>query len=379
MRRCAGSTSRSASPGASRSSTRRRCAGTKRCRPKPAPIRCRSMPHDDHAHREQHGHDAHRGHAHGVVDPSIASTDRGLWALKWSFVGLLMTAAIQVVVVVLSGSVGLLADTIHNFADAATAIPLGIAFWLARRGRSRRFTYGLGRVEDFAGILIIFTILASALVAAYESITRLVHPQPVGLLWAVMVASVVGFVGNEAVAIFRIRVGKQIGSAALIADGYHARVDGWTSLAVFVGAIGVWAGYPLADPLVGLVISAAILVIVWQSARSILLRMLDGVESETLDEITHAAGHVARVEEVTDVRARWIGHRLHADVSVTVPAALSVAEGHDIARDVRHQLLHHLPHLGSVMVHVDPYGQGGEHHHRVGPHSHDDLPLHSHE
>jgi cation diffusion facilitator family transporter len=150
-------------------------------------------------------------------------------------------------------------------------------------------------------------------------------------------------------------------------------------LAVFVGAVGVWAGYPLADPLVGLGISAAILVIVWQSARSILLRMLDGVESETLDEIGHAAGHVARVEEVTDVQARWIGHRLHADVSVTVPAGLSVAEGHDIARDIRHQLLHHLPHLGGVMVHIDPYGQGGAHHHRVGPHSHDDLPLHSHE
>src|SRR5258708_7341504 len=264
--------------------------------------------HGEDAHAYDHG--AGHGHTHGVVDPSIASNDRGLWALKWSFVGLMVTAAIQVVVVVLSGSVGLLADTIHNFADAATAIPLGIAFWLARRGRSRRFTYGLGRVEGFAGILIVLTILASALVAAYESITRLIHPESVGLLWAVMVASVVGFVGNEAVAVFRIRVGKQIGSAALIADGYHARVDGWTSLVVFVGAVGVWAGYPLADPLVGPVISAAILVIVWQSARSILLRMLDGLESETLDEITHAAEHVARVEEGTDVRARWVGHRL---------------------------------------------------------------------
>jgi cation diffusion facilitator family transporter len=334
--------------------------------------------HDDAAHGG-HGHHHGHGHSHGVVDPSIASSDRGLWALKWSFVGLMVTAAIQVVVVVLSGSVGLLADTIHNFADAATAIPLGIAFWLARRARTRRFTYGLGRVEDFAGILIILTILGSALVAGYESIIRLVHPQPVSLLWAVMVASVVGFIGNEAVAVFRIRVGKQMGSAALIADGYHARVDGWTSLAVLVGAIGVWAGYPLADPLVGLVISAAIMVIVWQSARSVLVRALDGVESETLDEITHAAGHVARVEEVTDVRARWIGHRLHADVSVTVPGGLSLVEGHDVARDVRHQLLHHLPHLGSVMVHVDPYGQGGEQHHRVGPHSHDGLPLHSHE
>ena len=342
------------------------------------------FPHHHHApgghesSHEGHGHRGH-GHSHGIVDPSIASTDRGLWALKWSFVGLTVTAAIQVVVVMLSGSVGLLADTIHNFADAATAIPLGVAFWLARRGQTRHFTYGLGRVEDFAGILIILTILGSALVAAYESITRLFHPQPVGLLWAVMVASIVGFVGNEGVAIFRIRVGTRIGSAALVADGYHARVDGWTSLAVLVGAIGVWLGYPLADPIVGLAISSAILVIVWQSARSVLLRMLDGVESETLDEITHAAAHVARVEEVTDVRARWIGHRLHADVSVTVPGGLSVTEGHDIARDVRHQLLHHVPHLGSAMVHIDPYGQGGEQHHRLGPHAHDDLPLHSHE
>lgn len=346
------------------------------------------MGHEHHHHDFPHRHDSphvkhgdhhSHGHSHGVVDPSIASTERGLWALKWSFVGLMVTAIIQVVVVVLSDSVGLLADTIHNFADAATAIPLGIAFWLARRGQTRRFTYGLGRVEDFAGVLIILTILASALVAAYESITRLFHPQPVGLLWAVMVASMVGFAGNEAVAVFRIRVGKRIGSAALIADGYHARVDGWTSLAVFVGAIGVWLGYPLADPIVGLAISAAIFVIVWQSAKSVLLRMLDGVEAETLDQIVHAAAHVARVEEVTDVRARWIGHRLHADVSVTVPGGLSVTEGHDIARDVRHQLLHHLPHLGSVMVHVDPYGQGGEQYHRLGPHAHDDLPLHSHE
>src|SRR5439155_18473044 len=188
------------------------------------------MAHDDHAHQEQHGHDAHRGHAHGVVDPSIASTDRGPWALKWSFVGLLMTALFQGVVVVLSGSVALLADTIHNFGDAATAIPLGIAFWLARRPPSRRFPYGLGRVEDFAGLAIILTIVLSAAVATYEAIHRLLRPQPVTYLGAVIVASVVGFLGNEAVAIFRIRVGRQIGSAALVADGHHARVDGWTSL-----------------------------------------------------------------------------------------------------------------------------------------------------
>lgn len=333
--------------------------------------------HDHHHdHDERHGHHAH---THGVVDPSIASTERGLWTLKWSFAGLFVTACLQAVVVALSGSVALLADTIHNFADAATAIPLGIAFVLARQGATRRFTYGLGRVEDLAGLVIVATIMTSALVACYEAIRRLVHPQAVELLGAVMAASVIGFVGNEVVAIFRIRVGRQIGSAALIADGYHARVDGWTSLAVLIGAIGVWAGYPLADPVVGLLISIAIFGIVWQSARAVLGRALDAVEPGLVETIAHAAGHVAGVEGVTEVRARWIGHRVHADVNLTVSADLSVGEGHQIAKEVRHQLLHHLPHLGSVIVHVDPHGEGGERHHRISEHSHDSLPSHSHE
>jgi cation diffusion facilitator family transporter len=256
---------------------------------------------------------------------------------------------------------------------------IGIAFWLARRGASRRFTYGLGRVEDFAGLAILATIVGSAAVAAYESIDRFIHPQPVMMLWAVMLASVIGFLGNEGVAIFRIRVGRQIRSAALIADGYHARVDGWTSLAVLAGAIGVWLGYPFADPLAGLIISAAIAVLVWQSAREIILRMLDGVEIESLDAIGQAAEHVAGVKEVTDVRARWIGHRLYADVNVSVAADLSVSDGHAIAKEVRHQLFHHLPHLGGVSVHVDPCGQGGDVFHRIGEHAHDGLPDHSHD
>ena len=326
-------------------------------------------------HGDAHGH----GHVHGIVDPSIASNDRGLWALKWSFVGLVVTAAIQTGVVLLSGSVALLADTIHNFADAATAIPLGVAFWLARRGATPRFTYGLGRVEDLAGLAIIVTILASAIAATYAAIHRLLHPESVALLWAVMVASVIGFIGNEAVAIFRIRVGRQIGSAALVADGYHARIDGWTSLAVLVGAIAVWLGYPLADPVVGLLISIAIFVLVWQSAGPILVRTLDGVETQALQDVVHSAGHVPGVTEVTDVRARWIGHRLHADLSITVPGTLSVREGHEVAKAVRHQLLHHLPHLGSMTVHVDPDGQGGDRHHRIGAHVHDGLPMHTHE
>ncbi|WP_332881534.1 cation diffusion facilitator family transporter [Methanosarcina horonobensis] len=183
--------------------------------------------------REEHSH----SHAHGVVDPELLSTDRGLSAVKWSFTGLIITALFQILVVWISGSVALLADTIHNFGDAATAIPLGFAFLLSRKRPDNRFTYGYGRAEDLAGLLIVFLIFLSAAVAAYESVSRLISPQPVDFLWAVAAASIIGFLGNELVAKYRIRIGKEIGSAALIADGYHARADGFTSLAVLFGAL----------------------------------------------------------------------------------------------------------------------------------------------
>ena len=199
------------------------------------------------------------------------------------------------------------------------------------------------------------------------------------MLWAVAVAGTVGFVGNEAVAVFRIRVGRQIGSAALVADGYHARTDGWTSLAVVVGAAGVWLGYPLADPIVGLLIAVAILVIVWQSGKTVFTRLLDGVDPTLLDEIRNAAGHVEAVQDVAEVRARWLGHRLRAEVNVAVEDPdLSVAEGHAIAREVNHRLMHELRYLDMAVVHVDPVQEFGEEHHRISTHRHDGLPPHSH-
>jgi cation diffusion facilitator family transporter len=252
-------------------------------------------------------------HIHGTIDPALLTTDRGIWAVKWSLVGLGATAVFQAVIVFFSGSVALLADTIHNIADAGTAIPLWIAFALARRLPSRRFTYGYGRVEDVAGVMIVLTILFSAVLAGYESIARLLHPQPVEHLWAVVIASLIGFAGNELVAVFRIRVGKEINSAALVADGYHARVDGLTSLAVLFSAIGVWLGYPLADPVIGLLITALILPIVWESGKAVFTRLLDGVDPEVIDEITHAINHTQGVRDVSEVRLRWSGHRLHAE------------------------------------------------------------------
>jgi cation diffusion facilitator family transporter len=341
----------------------------------------------NHGHHAGHGHGVHahgghgaagHGHVHGVVDPAITTTARGLWAVKWSFIVLLVTALFQLAVVILSNSVALMADTIHNFGDAATAIPLGIAFVFARRPPSRRFTFGFGRVEDLAGVAVVLTITASAVVAASVAIQRLVHPQPVSNLVAIVVASIIGFVGNEAVAIFRIRVGKQIGSAALIADGYHARTDGWTSLAVLVGAVGVSFGYPMADPIIGLVITVAILAVVWESVRMVFFRMLDGVEPEVIDRVRAIAGEVNGVTGVGEARARWLGHRLRAEVTISVGPELRMDAAHDIAKAVEHQLHHHLRFLSGAIVHVAPALDAGESHHRQGPPAHDDLQPHAH-
>ena len=341
---------------------------------------------DDHSH-DGAGHGGHghgnaqgggHGHMHGVVDPGITSSARGLWAVKWSFIGLFLTASLQLAVVLMSHSVALMADTIHNFADAATALPLAIAFLFSRRPPSRRYTYGFGRVEDLAGLAVVLTITASAAVAAYVAILRLLHPQAVSLLLAIVGASIIGFVGNEAVAVFRIRVGKEIGSAALIADGYHARTDGWTSLAVLAGAVGVHYGYPLADPVIGLVITVAIIGIVWQSVKIVFSRMLDGVDPEVIDQVRSVAAKVAGVTAVTEVRARWIGHRMRAELNLATSPDITVVQAHEITKEVEHELLHQLQFLEGVTIHVDPTTDAGEERHVRGQHTHDDVPIHAH-
>ena len=273
-----------------------------------------------------------QGHSHGAMDRVVLTSSRGIWATKVSLAVLLATAAMQVVIVIYTGSVALLADTIHNFGDAATALPLWAAFTLARRRPTRRFTYGFGRAEDLAGLLIVLVILVTGIFAGYESITRLSDPPDIDFIWAVVIASVVGFVGNEGVALFRIKVGKEIGSAALVADGLHARVDGLTSLAVLVGAVGVWLGAPLADPIVGVVITVAIFRIVFESGKSVIGRLLDGVEPGVIDEVREVLHATDGVEEVTEVRVRWLGHSLLAEVNLAVRPDLSVEKGHQIAR-----------------------------------------------
>ncbi len=301
-------------------------------------------------------------HTHGIIDSSLTS-GKGLWAVKWSSIILFFGAIFQLAAVLLSGSVSLLSDTIHNFGDAATAIPLSVAFLIGRRKPTKRFTYGYGRVEDIAGIIIIVFMVTSVVYALYASIDRILHPQTVSHLWVVALASLVGFSVNEGAAIFRIRIGKQIHSQALVTDGYHARTDGWSSLAVLLGAIGVWLGFRLADPLVGILISIVILKTTWELAKEVFTRVLDGIDPEVIDEIKHTASRTKGVEEVTETRVRWIGHKIHAELNVAVDPKLSVEQGHKIANNVSHDLLHKLPYLSNASIHVDPLHSSGEKYH----------------
>lgn len=221
-----------------------------------------------------HDHDAH-GHSHGLVSRSIVSSRDGLRAVGWSLLVLLVTTALQFGVFVLTGSIALLADLVHNFGDALTAVPLGIAFLL------RSFV-----AEKRAGYFVVFAILVSALFALWQSIERLVDPQQIEHLWPLAAAGIVGFVGNEIAAQIRTRAGKRLQSPALIADGAHARTDGLVSLAVVGSAIVLALGFELGDPLIGLVITVVILRITWQSFRTVRADPGDSI-SDTHDSPDH--------------------------------------------------------------------------------------------
>ncbi|MDX6264068.1 MAG: hypothetical protein QOH84_5756 [Kribbellaceae bacterium] len=297
-----------------------------------------------------------RPHSHDAVDSIddvIESSAAGIRAVKISLVTLLITAGLQATVVAVSGSVALLADTVHNLSDALTALPLWIAFVIGRRAANRRYTYGYGRAEDLAGLFVVVMIGLSAVVAGWESIRRLVDPVPVPNVGWVAAAGVVGFAGNEAVAIYRIRIGRRIGSAALVADGLHARTDGLTSLAVVLGAAGVAAGIPLADPLVGLFITVAILTVLRTAGRDVFRRLMDAVDPSSIDAAETALAALPGVESVRRVRMRWIGHELHADVDLVVSTGDST-EAHRLAHTAEHELTHAVPRLRTAVVHAYP-------------------------
>jgi cation diffusion facilitator family transporter len=297
------------------------------------------------------------------VDAALETSRDGMQALWISLAVLGATAGLQAVVVALSGSVALLGDTLHNVADALTAVPLGIAFVVGRRAPTRRYTYGYGRAEDLAGILIVMIIAASSALAGYEAVQRLLHPAQVSHLLAVAAAALVGFIGNETVARYRIRVGRRIGSAALVADGLHARTDGFTSLAVLLGAGGVAIGWRWADPVIGLAITAAILLVLKDAAREVYRRLMDAVDPGLVDQVENTLRATSGVVDVGAVHMRWIGHRLRAECDVAVPADLTVAAAHAIAVEAEHRLIHAIPRLTSAIVHTDPHSSDGADHH----------------
>lgn len=323
--------------------------------------------HDDHGHdhptswwgRVRHAaSELVGGHSHDVadqIDDALEADSRGRRALWISLAALAVTALAQGVVVVLSGSVALLGDTLHNIADAVTAIPILFAFTLARRAANDRFTYGYGRAEDLAGVFVVAMIALSAILAGYEAIKRLLDPQPVTHLLAVAAAGLVGFIGNELVARYRIRVGRQIGSAALVADGLHARTDGFTSLAVLVGAGGVALGWNWADPVIGLVITVAILGVLRSAVVQVGARLMDAVDPDLVARARGAVDSVDGVDEVRTLKLRWIGHTLHAEADITT-AATTLATAHDLAHEAERHLLAALPRLGTATVHVSPSG-----------------------
>ncbi|MEV5547565.1 cation diffusion facilitator family transporter [Streptomyces sp. NPDC052309] len=321
--------------------------------------------HHDHHHPGPRHRLAHllAPHSHDTadrLDPALESSARGLRALWVSLAVLGVTALAQAAVVLASGSVALLGDTVHNAADALTAVPLGVAFVLGRRAATRRFTYGYGRAEDLAGIVIVLTIAASAAFAAWTAVDRLFDPRPVAHVPAVAVAALVGFAGNEWVARYRIRTGRAIGSAALVADGLHARTDGFTSLAVLLGAGGSALGWRLADPLVGLAITAAIALVLRDAAREVFRRVMDAVDPALVDRAERALAEVPGVRGVGELRLRWIGHRLRAEVALLVDGGATFREAHRVAVDAEHALLHAVPRLTAALVHADPEPDPGE-------------------
>ena len=349
--------------------------------------------HDhDHGHDHVHVHDHAHGagiwgwlntvfHLHGhsdqraalAADQAFAQNEEGIRTVWLALAALVVTSVLQLFIVFASGSVALFADTVHNIGDALNSIPLLIAFYLARRVATRRYTYGYARAEDVAGIFIVLSIAVSAAIVFWESFQKLLNPQPLQSLGWVAAAAIIGFLGNEAVALLQIRKGREIGSAALVADGLHARTDGLTSLAVLVAALGSWLGYPIVDPIIGLLIGVAILFITKDAIVTMWYRLMDAIEPEYLAGAERVVAEQAGVKELRRLRMRWMGHRIYADLCIAVDPAISTAESHHIAEHLRHDLFHAVPYLAEAVVHVDPWSPEPQGHHELTFH-HDPIP-----
>lgn len=303
-----------------------------------------------------------RAHDHG----HIYHEDDAVRAVVISALVLGVAAAVELIAAWASGSAGVLADGLHNAGDVLTTFILLFAFAMARRPATRRFPSGFGRIEDVATLLIVVVIVATAALAAFESIRKLLQPVVYRGIAFSLVAAAVGIMANLAVSEYKVRVGRSLGSNALEADGVHSRIDAMVSAGAFVGIGLAGLGLPLADPIVGLLITLAILYILGGTLRQLVLRMMDAVDPNVIEELTAAANRVGGVLGVHDVRARWVGRELVAVMHVDCAPEASLRDAHELAQRVEHEVAHAVP-SARLDIHMDP---GTEAHEHV-PHGHE--------
>jgi cation diffusion facilitator family transporter len=293
---------------------------------------------------------------HGVaaVVAGPEGTRDGLRAIRISAVVLVLAATAQLIVVAISHSVGLLAAGLDNLGDGISTIALALAFLGARRAADDRYTFGYQRLEDLAGVVIVLVIWASAFVAGWQSIHKMLGHHEVRSLGVGMTVALVGAVANEIVARYKMSVGRRIGSQPLIADGQHARTDALASVAAFAGLLGVKLGWPDADPIAGVVITLAIAYIAFDASRHVLARLLDAVDPEIIAAIEHTVSHTPGVKGCGRIQARWAGRSLYVSLTIATDGEIPVREAHAVAEAVHHAILHELPGVAQVDVHIDP-------------------------
>jgi cation diffusion facilitator family transporter len=345
--------------------------------------------HNDHNHDHPHPHDHDHEHSHSLwetiaaalhlpgyshshgytelaADPAMRDNELGIRTVKLALLALGVTTLLQIVIYVVSGSVALLGDTVHNLGDALNSIPLWLAFVMAKWRANKRYTYGYGRAEDVAGLLIVVSIAFSAAYILWESVQKLINPQPITYPGWIALAAIIGFLGNEAVAILQIRTGRKIGSEAMVADGLHARTDGFTSLAVLAAAIAVWLGFPILDPIIGILIGIAIVFITRDAALAMWHRLMDAVDPRMVEAVENVIHEHDEIKDVQRLRLRWSGHRLYAEATLALDPALSIAQSEAITDHISHHLYHTLPTLAEATIATVPWntmsGQESAHH-----------------
>ncbi|MHB8512149.1 MAG: cation diffusion facilitator family transporter [Actinomycetota bacterium] len=326
------------------------------------------------------------GHAHPSALTGAEGTKTGLRAIRLASVALGASAALRLTIAIISGSVALLASGLDDLGDVLTTIALSLAFVASRRAADERYTFGYQRAEDLGGVLVVIVIWVSAGIATFEGIDKLIHHRGVGHIPLALAAASIGLLGNGFAAFYKIRVGRKIGSEPLVADGKHAMTDGLAAIAAIIGLIGARSGASWADPVAGLAVAVAIGWVAFQATRQVLTRLLDAVDPSIVNRISEVALHTDGVMGLGRVQARWAGRSLYITMTVAVDGHLPVDDAHEIAEHLHHEVLHRIPEVAQVDIHVDPWSaHGSRAHDHTTKHDpramqdHHEETLHPHE